>query len=151
MNNIFSVFSFLHQTHVNSVTPDHFFLELPETGLAGNPRVQFGRIDMGAYEASVLTVGHLVPITARASLRVFPNPARSFITIVFSHEQGCSNTILTLVNSKGQLVHELISGILAAGHHNLSVDLATASLQQCMYFVVAENGESKAAERVVVF
>lgn len=86
-------------------------IELPETDLAGNPRVYNGYIDMGAYEYGPW-VGIDQYVTGSRTenidyLNVFPNPFRFETTISYKNpEKG--QTIIQIFDLEGQVIKTLL-------------------------------------------
>jgi len=96
---------------IDAGTPDTIGLHLPETDLAGNPRIFNGRIDIGAYECQD-TVSVDEPDTNFIhNLYLFqntPNPFTNeteilFITADYTRVEDYS---LSIYNTKGQLIRQ---------------------------------------------
>ena len=68
---------------INAGTPDTTGLYIPDTDIAGNPRIFGGRIDMGAYENQTVWVKvNNAPLADK--IKVYPNPGNDRIFINFS-------------------------------------------------------------------
>jgi len=93
---------------IDAGTPDTTGLNLPDTDLAGNPRVVNGRIDIGAYEWQ--GVGIEKPDTLFTNkLYLFqnsPNPFKDETEILFitTDYERVKDYTLSIYNVKGQLI-----------------------------------------------
>ncbi len=86
-------------------THEYDTIHLPETDIAGNPRIAYGRIDMGAYEFVDTTV-HIMqrpPKYFGGEINVMPNPFQESTLIKF--------TLLKKGNCKVQ-IHDLHGRLL---------------------------------------
>ncbi len=95
------------------------YFEIPETDLAGNPRISGDFIDMGCYEYQYPGSGEENEITGSGNrLCCYPNPFNPETTIGFYLEKEAEVDI-KIYNIRGQLVKELHSGIMEMGRHNI--------------------------------
>ncbi len=94
--------------------PQFILDHMPDTDLAGNPRIFNGKIDMGAYEWNP-TVGteeqHPTPNTKRPTpnLQVYPNPF-SIQTTISAQWDKSARVNIEVYNNAGLLVKTLQSG-----------------------------------------
>jgi hypothetical protein len=135
---------------INTGIEDHSFLNLPGFDLAGNPRVQLGRIDMGAYESDIIlseSIQHTYPSAMR--LKTYPNPVRETATITLQNEQAGIVRIF-LVNTYGQKLLEVFEGFLEPGIHEFVLTTLREGFGKGVYFVVAARGDEKATERLLI-
>ncbi|RLD90403.1 MAG: hypothetical protein DRJ09_04305 [Bacteroidetes bacterium] len=93
--------------------PQFVLNNMPDTDLAGNPRVFNGKIDMGAYEWNptvgtdkhrISNVEHRMP-----NLKVFPNPF-STATNIAARWETTAQINIEIYNNAGLLVKTLLSG-----------------------------------------
>ncbi len=95
------------------------YFEMPETDLAGNPRVSGDFIDMGCYEYQYPGSEEENEISETGNrLWCYPNPFNPETTIGFYLEKEAEVDI-KIYNIRGQLVKELHSGIMEMGRHNI--------------------------------
>jgi hypothetical protein len=96
-------------------------LALPETDLAGNPRIYGTAVDLGCYEWNypVSTSDELSPVAIQLS--TFPNPFTEQLTLLFNiKQQGRLNC--EFYNVKGQKVRSLADTHYSSGDHMLIWD-----------------------------
>jgi len=103
------------------ITFDYDTIVLPQTDLAGNPRIFGGRIDMGAYECQDTTTGSLKFEVQSSKLSVYPNPFTSNVFVSFSTEKELM-VELQVIDMNGQEIKKIISGKLPAGNYKLVWD-----------------------------
>ncbi|MDP8321472.1 MAG: right-handed parallel beta-helix repeat-containing protein, partial [Candidatus Stygibacter australis] len=82
--------------------------EVPETDLAGNPRISGDFIDMGCYEYQYPGGSEDAEIVDMSGkVWCYPNPFNPEVTISFSTTEVTENTEVNIYNVKGQRVREL--------------------------------------------
>ncbi|MBN1340008.1 MAG: T9SS type A sorting domain-containing protein, partial [Bacteroidales bacterium] len=105
------------------ITLDFDTIPLPSTDLAGNPRIAYGRIDMGAYEFADTTTqitNHKSQITNN-QVTVFPNPFTSNAFISFqTNTKG--KVRAAIYNLNGQLVKKLTETEAVPGSYSINWD-----------------------------
>ncbi len=136
-------------------------VELPETDLAGNPRVVGSNIDMGAYEyqGDESQDDELqVPEINTTLISVYPNPFRisgtkSEITIKLELSKA-GNIKLEVYNLKGQKVANIINAFASQGTYNSKWDCKDENgkkISSGMYLVkLTENGKVTRISRFTV-
>jgi len=102
-------------------------MELPEYGLAGNPRIHGNSIDMGAYEYQGTPVQELEMENVKFKINIFPNPLnfsskeRTECNIWFEvPKEGKAE--VAIYNIKGQRVKTLLDAYTTQGEHFLKWD-----------------------------
>ncbi|MCF8349226.1 MAG: T9SS type A sorting domain-containing protein, partial [Bacteroidales bacterium] len=91
------------------------FIHLPETDLAGNPRIYGASIDMGAYEWNPTVGSNQIIIPEKEKiLMVAPNPFSTDTRIMVKTYTAC-HMQLAIYNNSGQRVKVLMDGTSLAG------------------------------------
>ncbi len=115
------------------------FIHLPETDLAGNPRIYGASIDMGAYEWNPTVGSNQIIIPEKEKiLMVAPNPFSTDTRIMVKTNTAC-HMQLAIYNNSGQRVKVLMDGTSLAGSsiiHWHGEDEYNRSLPAGIYHVV---------------
>jgi hypothetical protein len=125
---------------------------MPETDLAGNPRIVGSSIDMGCYEyQGVNIVDNDIPVKPE-ELNCYPNPFNPSTTISFNL---CEKTKVSvdIYNIKGQLVKKLVNTLLEAGSHQYQWDGKNEdnhNLSSGIYFVSLKKGDKNLTTKRIV-
>lgn len=102
---------------VDAGAPDTTGLLLPPVDLAGDPRLQNGRIDMGAYESALATgIVHAEAPLVSGLGGNRPNPFNPATTIAFSLSKE-GRVSLVVHDISGRVIAVLLDEILEAGEH----------------------------------
>jgi hypothetical protein len=91
---------------INTGTPDVTGLDIPETDLDGNPRIQDLRIDMGVYEytpSSSTSFEQLQDNLSDNNLLVFPNPTKGLLYLTVK-EETMEDLLVTITDMQGRLL-----------------------------------------------
>ncbi len=94
-------------------------IHLPATDLAGNPRIAYGRIDMGAYEFVDTTVGIRPPPKYIANgIKAIPNPFQQSTAIEFTllKEGHCQ---VQVHDMQGRLIKTLLDAFTQPGNFQM--------------------------------
>jgi len=100
-------------------THDLDTIHLPATDLAGNPRIAYGRIDMGAYEFADTTVGIKSPPKFIANgIKAIPNPFQHSTAIEFTllKEGHCQALVHDM---QGRLIKTLLDAFTQPGNFQI--------------------------------
>ncbi len=141
---------------IDAGIPDTTGLSLPETDLAGNPRLSGERIDMGAFEAPEVSAIELDPVRAPLEgvvpLRsVQPNPFRAGTCVAFANPSS-AQVDLKVYDLSGRLVRTLITGTHPAGRYCVRWDGRNEIGLPCAagcYFVRLTVGDHREARPLV--
>jgi len=95
-------------------------IHLPETDIAGNPRIAYGRIDMGAYEFVDTTVSVMQrpPQYLGGEIKVTPNPFQESTAIKFTLLKK-GHCLVKIHDLKGRLVKTLLDTHTVPGNFNM--------------------------------
>ncbi len=134
--------------------PQFILDNMPETDLAGNPRVFNGKIDMGAYEWNPTVDVKEIPNSKRQipKLTAAPNPFTTQ-TLISAKWDNPARVNILIYNSKGLLVKTLQSGRQPAGGCQLIWDgtnQAGTPISAGTYIVILTvNGKETGSVKVV--
>ncbi len=136
---------------VNAGEPDTAGLRLAPVDIAGEPRVEDGRIDIGGYEGAGGTgVDGVVAGVAFLSPGR-PNPFRSDTRLAFSSPGGAVTACVYDV--AGRKVHTLLDRVVGAGEQEVrwdGTDDRGRRVASGVYFIRVETAEEAGILRVVL-
>lgn len=123
---------------VNTGVADITGLFIPDSDLAGGPRVYDGRIDMGCYEWN--NIGLNEYIIENNNLLVYPNPLNdnAFCQINLNKK---TDVVLRLVSLDGKEVYRENCGTLEAGENHISLDGMMRNVEKGnnIYLLIIDN------------
>jgi len=101
-------------------THEYDTIHLPETDIAGNPRIAYGRIDMGAYEFVDTTVNiyKRPPKYLGGEIKVTPNPLQESTAIEFTLLKK-GNLKIIIYDMNGRPIKHFLDGYNTPGNFNL--------------------------------
>ena len=123
---------------INTGVADITGLFIPESDLAGGPRVFNDRIDMGCYEWNNIGVDEVM--TTGNTLLVYPNPLNDNAFCVVDLAKT-SDVVLRLVSLDGKEVYRENVGMLDAGANRISLDGMMKSVEKGnkTYLLIIDN------------
>lgn len=127
-------------------------LELPDTDLAGNPRIYGFEVDLGCYEWTYPMSMEEDFSPGAIQLAAFPNPFSEHYTLLFNLKQrGLLNC--EIFNVKGQRVRSLADSHYTIGDHMLvwdGCDNAGIQLGSGIYFIRMQLDDRVIATRKMI-
>ena len=124
---------------INKGTAELSGMNLPETDIASHPRIQLGRIDMGAYEANSFTDGRAALVSAVASTA----SAYQLPLSTTWYAADCNKLLLSVVSSGS----EPVQGITHAQTWIGAID----GFVQRHYEITPENNATKATGKITLY
>ncbi len=133
---------------VNTGTEDITGLFIPDTDLAGNPRIGGGRIDMGCYEKTF--AGTDETDSNDISLSVYPNPLsdNAFCVVRLSER---SEVTLRLLSLDGKEVYSENVGTLDAGEQHIPLDGMMKNIGKTnkIYLLIIDNQQNRNCKKIL--
>lgn len=123
---------------VNTGVEDTTGLFIPDTDLAGGPRIFNNRIDMGCYEWSDIGVNE--HFAEASTLSVYPNPLNDNAFCVVNLSQK-TDVVLRLVSLDGREVYRENVGVLEAGENHVSLGGMMKNVEKGnkVYLLIIDN------------
>lgn len=91
------------------------------------------------------TVGLIENLSNTSKLEVFPNPSNSRVTIIYKLEQK-GNIILSILNSSGQEIKQISSGVNDKG----KIDLDCSKFSSGIYFINLQTAKGILTEKLII-
>ncbi len=120
---------------INAGTTDTTGLSLPPKDKAGNPRINGGRIDIGAYEYLLINSIHEVLTTF--SMSIYPNPATNNLTVEVQQ-----NSEIEILNINGQTIETIYNK-----DAKTTIDLG--KLSNGVYIIEVKNDQGIAIKKFI--
>lgn len=124
---------------INTANIDTTGLNLPPFDLAGNPRINFGRIDIGAFEwGPFVNIEYPGLKDEESFYTIYPNPAKNNLTISTKNKETIAEVII--YNQLGQkILNSTYSDII-----NVS------KLEQGIYIIEIVTKRGKVREKLII-
>lgn len=94
---------------------------IPDTDLAGEPRVYGTSIDIGSFEWNYPVSAEEEVVINMPQIRIYPNPFNPETTISL-HLQNAAHLWLNVYNTKGQRVRTIYKALISSGAHSFHWD-----------------------------
>ncbi len=133
--------------------PDTLNLRLPMADLAGRPRFDGDRVDMGSYEGPGGTGVEEGPAPGEMLVRARPNPFRDGTTVVGAVPAG-SRVTVRIYDVAGRSVRTLHEGVADAGSLEIGwdgTDEGGRTVPSGVYFVRVDTDASASSTAKLVF
>lgn len=129
-------------TSVNAGNPDTSGFHMPAFDIAGNPRVQYSRIDIGAYESTDV-VPHVPILPFNDDIyTIYPNPSTGQFSLLL-HEKETFK--MKIINAAGQPIHSDIF----RNTQSHTFDFNISGHPQGTYFLILSN-DNKVITKTII-
>jgi hypothetical protein len=85
-----------------------------------------------------------------ASFNLFPNPVRNHVFSIELQVKKTSHIIITIHNSKGEIIRNLLDENIRQGEFTKKFDLSGENLSKGLYFVIMEMDDKVYAEKLIL-
>lgn len=99
----------------------------------------------GATSTSRMVAPVDTPAVHTTTVKVFPNPAASYLSVQYQGLDDAAGTIIQLLNAQGVLISTTQAGNIQNGNETIDVSRLTPGL----YFVIVKNGKNVFREKII--
>ena len=133
---------------INAGTADISGLFIPETDLAGGPRVYNDRIDMGCYEWNNLNVNEFYGDGNQIS--VYPNPLNGNGLCVINLKSE-TNIVVKLISLDGKELYRKDYGVFEAGEHRIPLNGVLEKLEKKndLYLLIIDTESDRCINKII--